>query len=188
MVSQYLAKCDNHRHCCSEDMTILVVEGQDSTCLCFNRNYCLFLKYMTWHAHTQNFRTKTDSQCVQWRTADLCYTCLPKKLAEITLRTFAILSRTGSEKEKEKEKLEWKQQKFSRFTKTQKINFSFFFHYTIQHDEDFGHTFSNKLFAWIDVFKIVTFLYTTWHFNVILIKGSRFWKVLWPFFKIVTCP
>ena len=44
-------------------------------------------------------------------------------------------------------KLEWKQQKLSRFTKTQKINFSFFFHYSIQHDEDFGHTFSNKLFA-----------------------------------------
>ena len=41
MVTHYSAELDVHIYCDNGHRMIPVVEGQDSTCSCFNCNYCL---------------------------------------------------------------------------------------------------------------------------------------------------
>ena len=45
-VVTYNAKFDGYWHYDSGDMMTLAVEGKDSTCPCFNRNYYLSLNHM----------------------------------------------------------------------------------------------------------------------------------------------
>ena len=52
MVSNHPAKFGGQRHCSGGDMMFLVVEGQDSTCPCFNCHFCLSLKRMACYFHT----------------------------------------------------------------------------------------------------------------------------------------
>ena len=52
MVSQSRANFGGHRHHCSGEILLLVVEGQDSTCTGLNLLLRLSLKNMTCHVHT----------------------------------------------------------------------------------------------------------------------------------------
>ena len=99
MVSHHPEKSDGHRHCGSVYMIILVVEEEHSRWSCFNHNYCLSLKDMTWK-HTAYYINSSN----------LDHTCLKQQLERSLKITFASPSRKGDEKKKREEKLEWRLQ------------------------------------------------------------------------------
>ena len=99
MVSHHPEKFDGHRHCGSVYMIILVVEEEHSGWSCFNHNYCLSLKDMTWK-HTAYYINSSN----------LDHTCLKQQLERSLKMTFASPSRKGDEKKKREEKLEWRLQ------------------------------------------------------------------------------
>ena len=59
---------------------LLLVEGQDSTCSCFNPPLLFISKALTMPcSHTKFQDTDTITRwCVQWKTRDLTHTCLQK--------------------------------------------------------------------------------------------------------------
>ena len=93
MVSHHSEKFDGHRHCGSVYMIILVVEEEHSRWSCFNHNYCLSLKDMTWK-HTAYYINSSN----------LDHTCLKQQLERSLKMTFASPSRKGDEKKKKRRK------------------------------------------------------------------------------------